>query len=280
MRLITEAVIPQPSRIMLVKNKTSKSGKQAMEELFPDSLKTHTEATQRAKTYIKDNNQTDYRTDTKMIDTEKYGRIILVFTQFYWYKGNSPEVTGLSFTLKGSDNIDVYDFIVDTKVFSKEITAKHKVKVNAKLFIKTSSDNSEEEKKYPRLVEIGNIASTYFKSLPIIEDEPPKGMGNSMAFLTSKADQERLYDYQFYQWNQFYEAEHFAKKYFIQGYDVYLGKTSIKSNSVMLYVLRALKPEPVPIFKKKYFFMPTIPIPVFGKEDIGKASADIYNIKD
>jgi hypothetical protein len=270
MKIITEAAIPQPARIMLVKNRVTKAGKMAMEELFPESFKTHKDATKRAKEYVKTRTQTDYRTDTKQIDTENYGRLIIVFTQFYWYKGDSPEITTLSFTLKGSDVIDVYDYIVDTKVFSQEMTSKYKIKVKPKVSIPISSNNTEEQKKYPRLVEIGKIASNYFRSLPVIEDEPPQGYGNSMSYLTSKADQERLYDYQFFEWNQFFEAEHFAKKYFIQGYDVYIGKTSLKSNSVMLYVLKALKPEPIPIFKKKYFFMPSIPIPVWGKEDIGK----------
>lgn len=275
--LITEATIPMPSRIMMVKNKATSAGKKALKELLPDSFKTHDEATKRTKDYIKDYHQVDYRTDTKIIDDKVYGRLIMVFTVFYWYKGISPEVTTISFSLKGTHGIDVYDFLVDTATFKKEMLSKYRIKAYGRLFIPIESKNTKEEKKFPRLVEIGKLAGNYFKSLPIVEDEAPKGYGNSMSFLSSKTDQKRLYDYQFFEWNQFFEAEHFAKKYFIQGYDVCVGQSSLKTNSVMIYILKPLKAEPIPIFKKKYFFRPYggTWFPDWYKGGIGKKEGDI-----
>lgn len=275
--MINEAAIPIPSRIILTKNKITKLGLEIIKDIFPESLKSHKRATKAAETFISKCHQTDYRTDSRIIFTEKWGKLLVVFTQYYWYKDLTPEVTTISFNYGDETKIEVYDFIVDSRIFAKEITRKYKVKVAAKTFIPISANNSKEQKEFPRLVELGNLAKRYFNTLPIIQDKAPEGMGNEMSSLYLPDDVKRLYDFQFFQWNQWVEAEYFAKKYFMQGYDVYRGLNSLKDDSIMIYILR--NKEPIPMFNKKYFTKAGKgKIPIWGKEEMEKLQKGEYGV--
>lgn len=272
MTLINEASIPIPSRMIIIKNKATKLGEEAFKEILPETFKTHAKAEQQARDFIKKCHLTDYRSDARIIKTAKYGQMVITFTQFYWYKGLSPEVSVVSFAVS-HDNIDVYDYIVDTKVFSKEISKKYHTKVSPKTSIPISANNTEEQKKFPNLVELGNFAKKYFLTLPIIQDQSYAGMGNEMSFLILPEDNKRLYDYQFFLWNQWVEGEYYAKKNFLAGYDVYRGANSLKDDSIMIYVLKNKKPAPV--YQKKYFNIKNSPIPVWGKEEMDKLQGKV-----
>lgn len=251
LKQMNEAVLPVPSRIILTKNKATRLGHQILQDILPHTYATHIDATNRAKKFIQDYRQTDYRSDSRFIETKNWGNLLISFTQFYWYKGLTPAVTCISFNVNDSVHIEVYDFVVDTKAFSKEMKERYNSKVSAKTEIPISADNTEEQKKFPRLVEIGNLAAWYFKQMPVLEDEAIEGMGNAMSFLINEVDIKRLYDYKFFEWNQFAEAEYFAKSHYLLGYDVYKGKNSENTDSVMVYILKNQKP--LPIFKRKYF---------------------------
>lgn len=251
--MITEAAIPIPSRVIFTSNKVTNLGKKILMDILPETWDSHKTAVAKARDFVNKCHQTDYRSDSRIFKTKTYGNLLISFTQFYWYKGLSPEVTVISLNVNDSSVIEVYDFIVDSEVFAKEMSKKYHAKIKAKKFIPISSDNTNDQKKFPRLVELGTWAKKFFASLPNIPDISPGGMGNAMSFLASETDNKRLFDYQFFEWNQFLEAEHFAKQYFSQGYDVYKGSNSVGKNSIMIYVLKNQKPGPLPFFKKKYF---------------------------
>jgi len=249
--LLTEAIIPIPSRMIIVNNHATPEGEKIFKEILPETWKSHIEAQKRAEDFVKNNPETDYRTDSRYIQHPKFGKLLLMYTEYYWYTGMTPAVTVVSFDIHNDIQIDVYDFIVDTKVFTKEMNKLYKAKVSGKVDIAVAANNTDEQKKYPRLVELANMAKKFFRKLPIIQD---KTLNNAvaMSYLYLDSDVKRLYDQQFFEWNQYTAAEAFAKDYYRKGYDVYIGSSCIGKESVMIYILKNKKP--LPIYNRKYFF--------------------------